>query len=56
MGCIEKIVFTVEISPELNEDLKRLITQSDLSAEDLLQDMVILYKKVEILQKILSSI
>jgi len=51
MGCIEKVFFSVEISPELNEDLQRLITQSDLSAEDLLQGMVTLYKEAEILQK-----
>lgn len=50
MSCTEKTVFAEEIPPELAEELQRLMQQAKLSAPDLLQRMVTVYKQHALLQ------
>lgn len=50
MSCTAKTVFAAEVPPELAEELQRLMQQAELSAPDLLQRMVTVYKQNAMLQ------
>ncbi len=45
MSCTERVIFAPEVSRELDGEIQCLMKQSGLSAPDLLQSMVILYKR-----------